>query len=523
MLNNKSFYPTPSPLIQRMLSKIKGYPDKVLEPSAGKGDIIEGYMRRFDLHRSTDISAIEIDEDLQATLRGKGFTLIDQDFLTYSGPDKFDLIIANPPFDTGDLHLLKAIEILYRGQIVFLLNAETLKNPCTNTRKELTVKLEELGAEVEYIQNAFKDAERPTGVEVALVYIKVDRKVEDDLFAGADDTVKTEDHEFRENHEVSTRKPIEDLVAEYNQTVRIGTEAIISYYRNYRKLWKYVGLNREPDKYVREHEDLTKLMQNTLNDLLKRVRTDFWRRTLDLPQIRNRMTKKKKAEFEILLQQRCNMDFTGNNIRQFILNLIGGYEQNLTDAVLDVFDKFTIRHCFTDGVYEENIHYFNGWRTNKAFKVGKKVIVPFYGSYGAPFQSMGKWHLDYSAKDTLRDFDVVMNYFDGMSDYVTIIDAIDEAFKEGRNTNIKSTYFTMTCHKKGTLHLKFNDEGILRRFNIAACRGKNWLPHEYGNKPYHEMDAEEKAVVESFEGVVEYNSNVGLPLYPSHNLLQLAA
>ena len=44
------------------------------------------------------------------------------------------------------------------GKIRCLLNAETLRNPCTNERKELAAKLEELHATVKYIPDAFKSA-----------------------------------------------------------------------------------------------------------------------------------------------------------------------------------------------------------------------------------------------------------------------------------------------------------------------------------------------------------------------------
>jgi len=185
MLNNKSFYPTPGRLIRQMVEKIQGNPQTILEPSAGKGDIID-YIKDDNNHylQYSNISAIESDPELQATLIGKGYKLIDTDFLSYAGPDQFDLIIANPPFDEGDKHLLKAIQIMYSGEIIFLLNAETLRNPCTNIRKELVRQLKDLNADITPIGQVFKESERPTSVEVALVYINIERKIEDDLFAG---------------------------------------------------------------------------------------------------------------------------------------------------------------------------------------------------------------------------------------------------------------------------------------------------------------------------------------------------
>lgn len=534
----KTFYPTPGPLIDRMIKKIKGEIGTVLEPSAGKGAIIDrmkGYYeddedsrRRYNIYDRTDFSAIEIDEEFQAILRSKGRTkVIDNDFLTYSGPDKFDLIIGNPPFDNGDAHLMKAIDIMYRGQIIFLLNAETIRNPFTNARKALAAKLNELKAEIEFIPGAFVDAERPTGVEVALVNIEVKRAVEEDLFAGAKDKAEKVKAHVDQNYEVATKRTIADMVADYNNVIKIGTETIISYYKNYNKIGGYIGLNREVDKYWVKHNDMTDLMQNTLNSLLVTVRTAFWRKTLDIAEVRNNMTTSKQREFEHQLQHRCDMDFTEYNVRTFILNLINGYEEMLIKAVVEIFDKMTIRHCYSSGVCDENIHYFNGWKTNKAFKVNKRVIIPVYGGYkNGPFVNDydGKWAMNYNVPDYTRDIDMVMHYFDGNRGYLSIAESLKYWLEKQQSKNIHSSYFTITVYKKGTMHLEFNDPDILRRFNIAACRGKAWLPYDYGTKPYGECSQEVKDVIDEFDGEETYMEKLGQPLFAQKDfLLQIEA
>lgn len=527
-----TFYPTPKPLIKRMIGKIQlkePWGAKVLEPSAGKGDIVEaltdefyGERRRSAFHRD-NISTIEINEDLQAMLRGNRYRVIDSDFLSFAGPDKFDLIIANPPFDTGEQHLLKAIDVMYCGEIIFLLNAETLKNPYTNTRKELVKRLAELNADIEYIQDAFINAERPTGVEIALIHIVIERHVEEDIFNGTVDADETEVDGLETDYEVSNRKPIQELVAEYNQIVTIGTETIIGYFKNYKKIGQYIGLNKEADKYV-SNGDMTAQMQSQVNDLLVATRTCFWRRVLALDDVKRRMTQKRLDEFEHRIKCQCHMDFTEFNIRQFILNLIHGYEDILTQAVLEIFEKFTVAHSYSGGLYEDNIHYFSGWKTNNAFKVGKKVIIPVYGGYGkGPFidDYNGKWKMAYDVPRMTRDIDVTMSHFDGMNNYYAIHEALEHAFTRGESRKIHSTYFTITAYKKGTLHLVFNDEDILRRFNVAACRGKNWLPHEYGSRPYQDMKSDEKAVVDSFEGVESYNEHLNQPVFARKELKYL--
>ncbi len=86
----------------------------------------------------------------------------------------------NPPFSNGDKHLLKALDMQKNGgQIVCLLNAETLKNPYTLIRADLVKRLEKHNASVEYIENAFVSSDRPTGVEIALVYVNIPINYED--------------------------------------------------------------------------------------------------------------------------------------------------------------------------------------------------------------------------------------------------------------------------------------------------------------------------------------------------------
>jgi len=180
----RDYYPTPQNLIDKMLcdldfSMIKS----ILEPSAGKGNIVETLKKKEENHNKYygkqyyqfDIDCIEVDQNLQSILKGKNFRVVYNDFLTYNTMKEYSLIVMNPPFSNGCKHLLKAIEMQQRngGAIVSLLNAETLKNPCNNDRRDLQRKLTEYNTKVEFIQDAFLDAERKTAVEIALVKVQL--------------------------------------------------------------------------------------------------------------------------------------------------------------------------------------------------------------------------------------------------------------------------------------------------------------------------------------------------------------
>ena len=207
LLNNKNFYPTPLNLIERMLEEYDGYENNhtrksskiktLLEPSAGKGDIVDYIEENW---RDTDIDCIEIDTTLQATLKGKKYRVVYDDFLTYKTYKKYDLIVMNPPFDNGEKHLLKALELQQDGgKIICLLNAETLRNPYSNQRKVLVNKLEELNAEIEFIHDAFIDAERKTNVEVAIIKVEIpEQEYISDIFENMREAMKYEEIEINE-------------------------------------------------------------------------------------------------------------------------------------------------------------------------------------------------------------------------------------------------------------------------------------------------------------------------------------
>ena len=182
---NPDLFPTPEHLVRRMLAKVDFRNQKIkniLEPSAGLGHIVDYINKDMNKYNSYNISAIEIDNNCRNQLLLKNINVIDSDFLAYNGLEQFDLIIANFPFSDGDKHLHKALDILFSGQIVCLLNAETIKNPYSNSRKDLVQKLNKLDAKIEYIKDAFLDADRKTNVETALIYIEKYQNVETEIF-----------------------------------------------------------------------------------------------------------------------------------------------------------------------------------------------------------------------------------------------------------------------------------------------------------------------------------------------------
>ena len=116
--NDQQFYPTPPELAEQLTQDIEWKKiHSMLEPSAGRGDLVEFAKQKANnltveglrlRHAIEDIDCIEIDSNLQALLLGKNLRIVADDFLTYNSHKRYDLILMNPPFAQGDLHLLHA-------------------------------------------------------------------------------------------------------------------------------------------------------------------------------------------------------------------------------------------------------------------------------------------------------------------------------------------------------------------------------------------------------------------------------
>lgn len=167
------FYPTPAGLVEKMMGLVDW--DRVqfaLEPSAGKGDIAEGIKRH--VRQPIQLDCAEIDPDLRAVLRQRGYNVVANDFLVWDAQTRYDLIAMNPPFRDGDRHLLHALDLMkHGGQIVCLLNASTLDRAESLHRRELMNRLETYGARVQKLAGAFLRAERSTDVDVVLIYVDI--------------------------------------------------------------------------------------------------------------------------------------------------------------------------------------------------------------------------------------------------------------------------------------------------------------------------------------------------------------
>lgn len=509
------FYPTPPHIINKMLEGIDFTKiETVLEPSAGKGDIVEAVVSKFQTSsyrrdkENGDIDVIEIDPNLRHILKGKGYRIVHDDFLTYQSRKRYHLIVMNPPFSQGDKHLLKALEIQENGGLVVcLLNAETLRNPCTNTRKDLVRKLEEYEAEIEYIDGAFADAERKTDVEIAMVKVNIPHTSKVSVIL---DNLRKEQEIRREQRKEQGHLIdgdfIRGIVEQYNFEIQAGVNLISEYYAMKPNLLSsfspedYPGLHgpvidlKVGDYTGGRHEESV-----IVNAFIKKVRYKYWKALFQSPEFTERLTTNLRDEYLGKVRELCEYDFSLFNIYQIKIDISGHMIQALEETILKLFDDLSHKYHWYDET-SKNIHYYNGWKTNKSYVINKKVIIPL--------SVYCEWsqRLDvYRAAERLGDIEKVFNYLDGgFNNPSELRQTLESAFNKGQTKKIPLKYFQVTFYKKGTCHIEFSDLELLKKFNLYGSQRKGWLPPTYGKTRYEDMTADEKAVVDSFEGKEQY-------------------
>lgn len=507
--NNKDFYPTPNHIAEQMAEKVDWHQIRyVLEPSAGKGDILDYIKNRrienryYRYSSELKIDCIEVQEELQAILKNKEANVVFNDFLQFTTHKRYDLIIMNPPFSEGDKHLLKAIDLVREGggQIVCLLNEETLKNPYTSTRKDLSVRLEKYNANIEYLSSAFIGSERETNVNIAIVYLNIEGESNGSsfIYENLKKAHKIKEDIFKNPDEIIERDFIKNIVDQYNMEIEMG----LTFIKEYKSIAPYI-MGDFKKSSTRPVLNLTIGDKDSLdiNRYIELIRLKYWTALFDRKEISSALTNKSRNDYMADIDNMRNFDFNAHNIMQLRINLSENLIKSVEESILHFFDRITNEHSWYNKG-SRTIHYYNGWKTNKCYKVGNKAILPV----NAWDEICKCFRYNYTVTGEINEIHKIFSFLDAKTPSMLsdISKILENAAKIGQTQNIELKYFYLTFYKKGTCHITFKDEELLKALNIFGGQRKNWLPPSYAKKTYQEMDDEERAVIDSFEGKISY-------------------
>ena len=478
------FYPTPGRIAALMLSKIS--PDAVhfLEPSAGKGDLAKAILgfgrdRRYDRRSSHRVDVIESHPDLITVLRGnEDLNLVGFDWLTYSGVSYYDAIVMNPPFSEGAAHLLRAWEFLHAGEIVCLLNQETINNPCNEERRRLASIIAQHGS-VETLGPCFQDAERSTDVNVALVHLK--KTAEDDQI----DLWHTAGQEKPIDASIGSPEALPALRDKLGNLEHYYNQALTEMFKAFahvRKASLFMEALGTGLRGHRDHEDvgvILKMAQTNVTsaraEFAKALRRAAWTHVFEQCEFTKWLDSKQTDELMRDVERNSTIAFNAENIKGTLENVFLQRRKLFEQSVWNVFQALTRHHKGNATGDIGSGDGRSGWKTNDSFKVNKKLVFP----YGCRFW-LGSFDL-YSNREAgavYTDLDRILAVLDGekFEETLTVCQALQRRFHVSKLPGTcHSSYFEIRYFKKGTVHLKWKRPDLWEAFNVKAAAGRKWI------------------------------------------------
>lgn len=473
ILNEKDFYPTPVDVVNGMLHNLDLKDKNILEPSAGKGDIIDV----LNYHEVKKIIACEQNHELSKIL-GTKCDIISNDFLVLDKTQvsHIDYIIANPPFSNQNEHILHMWNIAPKGcKIITLANSSLLDN--NNRRKQELNSIIETYGEIENLGNCFSDAERSTNVDV--ICIRLTKPGNKDEFDYSEYFELDEGFEEISQNGIVGYDFIQDVVSRYVGALK-KCEGVMEASREINSLIHTISPYGIKFGAILEHRD--SVGEVTLNNFKIKLQKDAWNVVFQKMNLDKFITSGVKAKINNLCENYQEIPFTKNNIYKMISFILETSEQTMYEVVVEAFDILTKYH-------DENREKIPGWKTNNAWFVGKKVILPnlveqLYNDNNKLQES------PYAYNNDLNDLFKALCFISG-TNYEGIQSFHKFMYNDGCYRKPNTWYefnffFKMKCFKKGTIHLIWQDDKLREKFNLLAAKGKGWqLPEKMYKESKH--------------------------------------
>ena len=482
---NSNFYPTPLPVIEQMCAGIDFVNKHVLEPSAGKGDIVE-YCRNL----GAKVIACELDANLSIIASRKADRFLKYDFLKVRSEEvsHVNYIIMNPPFDADEKHILHAWQIAPAGcEIIALCNSNTVTNLGYEARRVLKEIINKNGSNT-YLGQCFTTAERKTEVEVQLVKLYKPGTGEQE-FEGYFDT--TEEVEQQENGIMSYNE-VRNIVNRYVAAVKMFNEV----YEASDKMNKLIApINRSGGIHFGAKQSRSNNMYDiTRDEFKKELCKSAWRSIFAKMDMHKYVTRNLMDEINKFVEIQTTVPFTMTNIYKMIEVIIGTHGSRMDRVLTEAFDRI----C---RLSKDNSEAGEKWATNSNYKINQRFIDTWICEHDT------RWPSDFvkircGASDTTQD-DLIkaLCYISGKDyDQIAKIEYDDYKGDICKTTNTLYNFFhqkkvpwgqwvnwneflRVRGYKKGTMHFEFLSEKLWMDFNLRVAKIKGWaIPEKTNSK-----------------------------------------
>lgn len=472
---NPDFYPTPPEVAALMLDPLDLRGKTLLEPSAGKGDLVRECLARG----AAEVLWCEKEPQLQSILSGiKGGVPGTDDFLrvTSERVSHIDLIAMNPPFSADEAHILHAWEIAPPGcEIVALCNWNTVSDwrgnplttrPGTRVQQQLGYLIESYGSK-ECLGECFATAERPTRVSVGMVRLtKPGQRVSgadefDGFFLGPDDI------EAQGEGLIPYRRS-RDIVNRYVEACRIYDEQVEAATRLHNVLDGFFG----KDLGLQVTVDGAAVTRNRFRkDLQKAAWQHVFAEFLPAQMATSQLAK----DINQFVEQQSRIPFTERNLYRMLQIVAGTQEQRVDRAIEEAIDSLT-RHT------KENRYGVEGWATNSGYMLNRRFIRAYMAELSYSDPSRVRVTTYGRASDEIRDLIKAVCFITGRRfEEVAQPERGDNTYEPGQWHTWG--FFRFRPYKKGTVHFEFLDEDVWAAVNTRYSRIKGQVLPEQHRRP----------------------------------------
>src|SRR5699024_779519 len=263
---------------------------------------------------------------------------------------------------------------------------------------------------------------------------------------------------------------IERLVIEYETACELAqesfkaTQAKQSFYSYIDEVNKRKGVVSGEFMHVTAFDK--RYRADDLNEELARLRRGYWSLVLDTDEFKKMLTNDaiQKLNRQLTVAQSLELNYV--NIRMLLTAIYANKDDMLVDSIVSIFKKITRYHM---NEYSTNIHYYDGWKTNDAYRINKKVIIPISSAFDGWDLRDEYERLPYEVKnwidDMVRAFQIIDEDAGGDFEYIG-------------NNSFENELLRFRMFLNGNIHVWFNDLKLLDKLNYLCGQHFNWIPSE---------------------------------------------
>lgn len=471
---NPDFYPTPNAVIEQMLLGENIIGKTILEPSAGKGNIVD-YLKK---NGAGNVIACENDPNIRKLLNGK-CEIIAEDFLTVTADQisHVDYIVMNPPFSQGAKHILHAWEIAPAGCVIIALCNSSNFDTTYRTDCESLQETVKLYGNREKLGEVFIGAERYTSVSVSLVKLYKDGEGTNEFDGYFFSDVDEDTANQNQQEGIMSYNIVRDLVNRYISAVKLFDDTMsAAKLINETAEYKDYFTDEHGNQHTKDYEYLPIKFgaisancnsTNVTHDQYKKaLQKYYWRIIFDKLNMEKYATQKLREQINKFIELQKNVPFTMGNIYRVIDIVVQTTGQRMSNALQEAFD---IICSFST----ENSTAGEKWKTNANYMINKKFIVPYMCSYESYYKNL---HLNYSSNEgKLEDVNKALCYITGVSyDQTHDLSKAVRLQEPGWGEWFNWGFFRCKGFKKGTMHFEFLHEDVWQKFNTEVAKLRGW-------------------------------------------------